>query len=187
MQALNGLYQDATAAGPDSPQAQTFWQHASANARDKDMHPPMLDGYIKSTLGSFFDGQGPATPQQMSVVSMAQKLRSGPGGVDAVQSYFGDHASAVLAILDSGANLSDPAQFDMIRTQWQRGRLATPTAQDTKDAMNYVQSQDSAWWNPFRTGSLAGWDVSDGSKTALAPADRPDHGAEDARVRPLAG
>lgn len=166
--ALNGLYIDMTKAGADSPQANTFWQHASANARDKDMQPPMLTGYINSTLGSFFDGAGAATPQQMNVVDMAQKLRSGPGGVDAVQSYFGDHASAMLAILDSGADIHDPAQFDMIRTQWQRGRLATTTPQDTKDALNYVQSQDTAWWNPFRTGSLAGWDVSDGSKTALA-------------------
>ncbi|REE19467.1 hypothetical protein B0G71_2564 [Paraburkholderia sp. BL27I4N3] len=166
--ALNAVYQDATAAGPDSPQANTFWQHASANARDPQMHPQMLDGYIKSTLGSFFDGAGPATPQQMNVVDMAQKLRSGPGGVDAVKSYFGDHAEATLAILDSGANISDPQQFDMIRTQWQRGKLATASAQDKKDALDYVTRQDTAWWNPFRKGDLSGWDISDGAKQQLA-------------------
>ncbi|MGY6161160.1 hypothetical protein [Paraburkholderia strydomiana] len=166
--ALNALYQDAVKNGPDSPQAQTFWTHASANARDTGMHPPMLDGYIKSTLGSFFDGAGPATPQQMNVVDIAQKLRSGPGGVDAVKSYFGDHAEAMLAILDSGARLTNPQDFDMIRTQWQRGRLATATAQDKKDALDYVTRQDTAWWNPFRKGDLSGWDISDGAKANLA-------------------
>jgi hypothetical protein len=166
--ALNSLYQDATAAGPDSPQAQTFWAHASANARDKDMHPQMLQGYIDSTLGNFFDGAGPATAQQMNVVSMAQKLRSGPGGVDAVKSYFGDHAEAMLAILDSGATLSNPQDFDRIRTQWQRGRLAQPSSQDKKDALDYVTQQDTAWWNPFRKGDLSGWDISDGAKHNLA-------------------
>ncbi|WP_051361604.1 hypothetical protein [Burkholderia sp. WSM2230] len=166
--ALNALYQDAVKSGPDSPQAQTFWVHASANARDKDMRPPMLQGYIDSTLGSFFDGAGPATPQQMNVVDMAQKLRSGPGGVDAVKSYFGDHAEAMLAILDSGAVLSDPQQFDMIRTQWQRGRLAMPSAQDKNDALDDVTRQDTAWWNPFRKGNLSGWDISDGAKQNLA-------------------
>ncbi|WP_109479445.1 hypothetical protein [Paraburkholderia sp. C35] len=165
---LNAIYTDAVQAGPDSPQAQTFWQHASANSRDPQMHPPMLDGYIKSTLGNFFDGAGPATPQQMSVVDMAQKLRSGPGGVDAVKSYFGDHAEAMLAILDSGATLSDPQQFDMIRTQWARGKLATANAQDKKDALDYVSRQDVAWWNPFRRGDLSGWDISDGAKSNLA-------------------
>jgi len=165
---LNAIYQDAVKSGPDSTQAQTFWQHASSNARDPQMHPPMLDGYIKSTLGNFFDGAGPATPQQMSVVDMAQKLRSGPGGVDAVKSYFGDHAEAMLAVLDSGADLSNPQQFDMIRTQWQRGRLAAPSAQDKKDALDYVTRQDTAWWNPFRKGDLSGWDISDGAKRQLA-------------------
>ena len=168
VEALNGVWNDAVKAGEGSPQYETFWVHASANARDRDMHPSALQGYIDSTLGNFFDGTGPATGQQMSVLNMAQKLRSGPGGVDAVKSYFGDHAEAMLAILDSGATISDPQQFDMIRTQWQRGRLATASAADKKEALDYVSKQDTAWWNPFRKGDLAGWEMSDGAKANLA-------------------
>jgi hypothetical protein len=55
-----------------------------------------------------------------------------------------------------------------VRTQWQRGRLATPTTQDKKDAQDYVQKQDSAWWNPFRKGDLSGWNITDGAKANLA-------------------
>lgn len=81
---LNGAWQDALKAklanGDGDPTWNTFMAHASANAKEKDMHPPMLQGYIDSTMGNMFDGVGPATPQQRDVMGLAQKLREGPGG-----------------------------------------------------------------------------------------------------------
>ena len=120
-------------------------------------------------MGNFFDKTGPATPQQQSMTQIAQQLRSGPGGVTAVKAYFGDSAEPMLAILDSHADLTDPQQFDMVRQQWQRGKLATPSAQEKKDALTYITGQDSHWWNPFSRGALSGWNVTDGAKAALAP------------------
>lgn len=172
VQVLNGAWQDALKAklanGEGDPTWTTFWQHASANAREKDMHPPMLAGYINSTMGTMFDGTGPATAQQRDVISLAQKLREGPGGAGAVKSYFGHNAESVLAVLDSGADLTDPQQFDMIRAQRNRGRLAQANAADKKDALTYVQGQSGPWWNPFRQGNLSAWDISDGNKNLLA-------------------
>ncbi|MDR5779163.1 hypothetical protein QCE63_06935 [Caballeronia sp. LZ065] len=169
---LNGVWQDAlkakAAGGENDPTWNTFWQHASATAREKDMHPPMLAGYINSTMGTMFDGTGPANPQQQDVISIAQKLREGPGGAGAVKSYFGDNAESVLAILDSGADITDPQQFDMLRTQRTRGKLAQASALDKKEALSYVQKQSGPWWNPFRQGNLSAWDISDGNKQMLA-------------------
>ncbi|MCE4542119.1 hypothetical protein [Caballeronia sp. PC1] len=169
---LNGAWQDALKAklanGDGDPTWNTFMAHASANAKEKDMHPPMLQGYIDSTMGNMFDGVGPATPQQRDVMGLAQKLREGPGGAGAVKAYFGDNAESVLSILDSNADLTDPQQFDMIRAQRNRGRLAQANAADKKEALTYVNSQSGPWWNPFRQGSLSAWDISDGNKSLLA-------------------
>ncbi|WP_250538245.1 MULTISPECIES: hypothetical protein [unclassified Caballeronia] len=169
---LNGAWQDALKAklanGENDPTWNTFWQHASANARDKDMQPPMLQGYINSTMGTLFDGTGPATAQQRDVIGLAQKLREGPGGAGAVKAYFGDNAESVLSILDSGADITDPQQFDMLRTQRNRGRLAQANAADKKEALSYVNAQSGPWWNPFRQGNLSAWDISDGNKQLLA-------------------
>jgi hypothetical protein len=168
VQQLNAMYDHTVQQDPNSPDAQSFWAHASANAHDSDFIVPKLKGMIQSTTGTMFDGNGPATSQQMALVQDARLLRNGPGGVDAVKAYYGDHAEAMLAILDSNADLTDPEQFNAIRAQWQRGRLAAATTQDKKDALDYVQRQDTAWWNPFRKGDLAGWDISDGNKANLA-------------------
>ncbi|MDR5771795.1 MULTISPECIES: hypothetical protein [unclassified Caballeronia] len=172
VQVLNGAWQDALKAklanGESDPTWNTFWQHASANARESDMQPPLLKGYIGSTMGTLFDGTGPATAQQRDVIGLAQKLREGPGGAGAVKSYFGDNAESVLAILDSGADLTDRQQFDMLRTQRNRGKLAQANAADKKEALSYVQNQSGPWWNPFRQGTLSAWDISDGNKQLLA-------------------
>ncbi|MDR5751082.1 MULTISPECIES: hypothetical protein [unclassified Caballeronia] len=168
VQQLNSLYDDAVLQGPDSNSWSNFWINASGNARDADMRPPKLTGFINSTLGSFFDGTGPATPQQMQVSQYAQLLRQGPGGAAAVKSYFGDKGEAMLALLDSGANLTDPQQFDMIRKQYQRGGLVQATAQDRKEAAAYVTNQSGPWWNPFRKGDLTNWDLTEDAKRNLA-------------------
>jgi hypothetical protein len=168
VQQLNSIYDDAVIQGPNSNSWSNFWVNASGNARDADMRPPKLVGFINSTLGSFFDGVGPATPQQMQVANYAQLLRQGPGGAAAVKSYFGDKGEAMLAMLDAGVKLDDPQQFDMARKQWQRGSLIQAGAQDRKEALAYVQSRSGPWWNPFRAGDLTNWDLTDGAKRNLA-------------------
>jgi len=165
---LNALYDDAIKSGPDSNSYSNFWTNASANARDPDFRPAKLTGIIGSTMSTFFDKAGPATPQQQAMLQDAQLLRQGPGGVDSVKAYFGDKAEGVLAILDNGVDISDPQQFDMVRQQYTRGKLASASAQDKKTALAYVNSQDTAWWNPFRSGDLKGWEMSDGAKANLS-------------------
>ncbi|WP_347556505.1 hypothetical protein [Robbsia sp. KACC 23696] len=165
---LNLLYDDALKAGPGSSHYAHFWTNASANARDADFRPTKLVWMINSSMSTFFDNAGPATPQQQVVLRDAQLLRQGQGGVDAVKAYFGDKAEGVLAILDNGVDISDPKQFAAVRQQYTRGRLASASAQDKKAALAYVNGQDSAWWNPFRRGDLMTWNITDGAKANLA-------------------
>jgi hypothetical protein len=165
---LNSIYSSAMRQDASPEEQQSFWAHASANAHDSAFIVPSLKEDIVHGSAGILDGTAPATPDQQRVLQIAQQLRSGPGGIGAVKSYFGDEAEAVLGILDSHVDTTNAAAYTDVKLQLSRGKGAVASPQDKKDAVSYVKSQDPSWWKFWAGGSLSGADLSDEAKENMA-------------------
>ncbi|KXU86527.1 hypothetical protein CI15_19005 [Paraburkholderia monticola] len=159
-QQLDSIYNNAVQQPTDSPAQQAFWPQASQNAKSGLLVPALQKTIQRQTAG-LLDGDGPATNSQVSALTIAQNLRNGPGGVQAVKAYFGDQAEGALAILDTVQDFRDPEQMATARQQIALGKNAQPSDLEKKAAIAYVKGQDPSAWQFWKSGQLDGYHLND--------------------------
>ena len=117
---------DQAAGSNDPGKLQTFFAKASQASNDPLLRSQKLTNIFKTQIAPLVSGTGPMTDQQKQALNYAQLMYQTPTGQAALVNYLGDDAPKVVALLHSGADLSDPKELGAAREAIAKGWAAVP-------------------------------------------------------------